>query len=477
MLLSALVTSAGSLRSLLPARALLAPSGVARFALVLAVTAGLIVIPATGADAAASKVDRVAGADRVATAVEVARTGWDTAPHALLATSLDYPDAIAAAAYAARSAAPVLLTPPTGLPGAVEAILADLGTTEVTILGGDAAVPTRIERRLRDLGIETTRVAGDDRFETAAAIALQAAGSDGAPLVALALGARKDQRDAWPDALAAASLAGLDSPAPTLLTAQGDLPSATADALALLAPSHVVVLGGDAAIADPVVEQIQGLGYATIRAFGDDRYETAVEVAEAALAGFGQADDTISGEQAVFVSGGDFPDALAAGALAARRSAPLLLVPQAILSDDVDAFIRDGDLLAGVLVGGTAAVSSHVQSELEAAVRGEPRPQRPPPPPPPCPPNSSPDCAYTYEHPIETWERLARCESGGNWHINTGNGYYGGLQFSLSSWRGVGGPGYPHQNSKWEQIHRAELLQDRQGWGAWPSCSRRLGLR
>lgn len=74
------------------------------------------------------------------------------------------------------------------------------------------------------------------------------------------------------------------------------------------------------------------------------------------------------------------------------------------------------------------------------------------------------------------WDQLAACESGGNWSINTGNGYYGGLQFALSSWQAVGGSGYPHQASKSEQIHRAQLLQARQGWGAWPACSAKLGL-
>lgn len=75
------------------------------------------------------------------------------------------------------------------------------------------------------------------------------------------------------------------------------------------------------------------------------------------------------------------------------------------------------------------------------------------------------------------WDRLAQCESGGNWSINTGNGYYGGLQFSLSSWRAVGGSGLPSQASKAEQISRAEALKARQGWGAWPACSSKLGLR
>lgn len=75
------------------------------------------------------------------------------------------------------------------------------------------------------------------------------------------------------------------------------------------------------------------------------------------------------------------------------------------------------------------------------------------------------------------WDRLAACESGGNWAINTGNGFYGGVQFTLSSWRGVGGSGYPNLASKSEQIARAQALQARQGWGAWPACAAKLGLR
>jgi LysM repeat protein len=75
------------------------------------------------------------------------------------------------------------------------------------------------------------------------------------------------------------------------------------------------------------------------------------------------------------------------------------------------------------------------------------------------------------------WDRLAGCESGGNWSINTGNGYYGGLQFSLSSWRAVGGSGLPSSASKSEQIARAEKLKAIQGWGAWPACTAKLGIR
>jgi resuscitation-promoting factor RpfA len=78
-----------------------------------------------------------------------------------------------------------------------------------------------------------------------------------------------------------------------------------------------------------------------------------------------------------------------------------------------------------------------------------------------------------------TWDRLARCESGGNWHINTGNGYYGGLQFSPGTWDAYGGNRFAsnaHRATKAEQIRVAERLLDARGWGPWPACSRKLGL-
>jgi uncharacterized protein YabE (DUF348 family) len=75
------------------------------------------------------------------------------------------------------------------------------------------------------------------------------------------------------------------------------------------------------------------------------------------------------------------------------------------------------------------------------------------------------------------WDKIARCESGGNWSINTGNGFYGGLQFSLGTWRAYGGHGLPSHASRSTQIAVAKKIQASQGWGAWPACTRKLGLR
>lgn len=71
------------------------------------------------------------------------------------------------------------------------------------------------------------------------------------------------------------------------------------------------------------------------------------------------------------------------------------------------------------------------------------------------------------------WDAVASCESGGNWQIATGNGYYGGLQFNMGTWRSNGGSGSPHQASREEQIRVANNVLKTQGIGAWPVCGKR----
>ncbi|HEU0086849.1 MAG TPA: transglycosylase family protein [Pseudonocardiaceae bacterium] len=78
-----------------------------------------------------------------------------------------------------------------------------------------------------------------------------------------------------------------------------------------------------------------------------------------------------------------------------------------------------------------------------------------------------------------TWDRIAKCESGGNWSINTGNGYYGGLQFSDATWDSYGGEAYAataDNATRKQQIAIAEKVLAGQGWGAWPTCSRQAGV-
>jgi len=89
----------------------------------------------------------------------------------------------------------------------------------------------------------------------------------------------------------------------------------------------------------------------------------------------------------------------------------------------------------------------------------------------------------TYVPPVlhgAAWDALSACESGGNWAINTGNGFYGGVQFDQNTWERHGGLRYaPRADlaTREEQIAIAEVTRAVQGWGAWPVCSRRAGVR
>lgn len=91
---------------------------------------------------------------------------------------------------------------------------------------------------------------------------------------------------------------------------------------------------------------------------------------------------------------------------------------------------------------------------------------------------SAPVSVPTPEHNV--WDSLAQCEAGGNWSINTGNGYHGGLQFHPQTWNGYGGQQYApyaYQATREQQIAVAEKVQAGQGWGAWPACTSKLGIR
>lgn len=76
---------------------------------------------------------------------------------------------------------------------------------------------------------------------------------------------------------------------------------------------------------------------------------------------------------------------------------------------------------------------------------------------------------------VNNWSGVADCESGGNWAINTGNGYYGGLQFNLGTWQAYGGRGMPHQQPAWYQASIADKIRVQSGLHHWPHCGRYYG--
>lgn len=206
-------------------------------------------------------------------------------------------------------------------------------------------------------GFALTRLAGDDRYATAALIATEA--FPAAETVVVASG----EAGHYADALAGNYLAGRLE-APVLLTGKKALPQATADALDRMGAREVVLLGGPSAVGE-AVEAALSSSYTVRRIAGDDRYGTARSIAMAAdAAGVGTVADL--GRTAVLARGNDYADALVAGPLAFARGLPVLITDPAVLSDATRSTLQDLDIAHVVIAGGTSAVSAQVQSEVSA---------------------------------------------------------------------------------------------------------------
>lgn len=295
---------------------------------------------------------RLFGRDRFETAAAVARASFPNgARTVLLATGLDFPDALAAGPAAARTGAPILLTFPDRLPAPTAAEIARLQPERVLVLGGPAAVGEAVAEAVRSLGPTVERIAGPDRYATAIAIS-QAAFPDGAPIVLVATGRN------FPDALVGAA-AGAALGGPVLLVPGETLPPSVAAEIDRLGPERVWVLGGPTVVAEAVVAAIAEHVPDVVRLAGPDRYGTAVAVA---------AETWATGPARLRAATGlGFPDALAAAA----TGEPLLLVPPtgvpAVVAAEIVRLAPDRI----VAVGGPAVLPDAVVSELEAARRGD----------------------------------------------------------------------------------------------------------
>jgi hypothetical protein len=234
----------------------------------------------------------------------------------------------------------------------------------VWLLGGQAAISEEVAAQIAELGPQVRRVAGEDRFGTAALVAGEVHTQTAE--VALALGRHSNPEQAWPDAVAAGALAATSARIPTLLSTVRALPPPTDQALETLGVRKVLLIGGTAAIRSAVADELKAQGYEVERLAGENRYGTSAAVATKARS-YHQGATPL-----VLASGAGYADALSAGALAARVGGPLLLAPPCALEQaPVTARHLDGDagsITQALLVGGESAVSERVRWQVGEAL-------------------------------------------------------------------------------------------------------------
>lgn len=296
----------------------------------------------------AAAVSRIQGPDRYATSASVAATYPAGHSVVYLASGTDFPDALAGAALAGMVDAPVLLVQHDRIPSSVASQLDRLNPGQIVILGGTEAVSDTVRDAARAYTDgDVTRLAGANRYETAAAIADTY--PTGISTVYVASGAD------YPDALSGSASAGRNG-RPMLLTTQGNLPAATRTALDRLNPGRIVILGGPAAVSNTVRDQLRNHTAGDVnRIAGANRYETSALIA-----------DTFPGNRSrVFAAtGADFPDALSGSALAAKEANPVLLATPTRLPTSVGDAIDGLNPDSGVVLGGYDSLNSIVLDQL-----------------------------------------------------------------------------------------------------------------
>lgn len=315
----------------------------------------------------APPVERVGGAERIATAVAISRRTFpadcalEDGGAVVLARADAYPDALAGGPLATARGGPVLLTGREGLAPATAAELERLCAGTAVLLGGEAALPAAVADQAAALAA-VERLGGGDRFATAALVAEELPSS---PTVYLVEGIAEDPARGWPDAVSASWVAAGEG-APVLLSARDVLPPSTAAALSARQPARTVAVGGTAALSDDVVAAVEAAaGGAVERAAGADRYGTSRALADRAA---------VAGEPVVLATGLAYPDALSAGPLVVAEGATLLLVD----GRDLEASAATADWLAEhagevpavIVVGGEEAVGGTVAEQAAAVLGG-----------------------------------------------------------------------------------------------------------
>lgn len=254
---------------------------------------------------ATAQTSRLYGSDRFLTAIDVSRTGWpDGSDTVILTNAMDYPDALSAAPLAKKYKAPILLTQKDKLHSDTAVELKRLKAKKVILVGGDGVLSTNVLYELRVMGLEVTRIAGQNRYDTSLAVAEEVGLNKG---VFVLSGSR------FQDALSVSAIAASQG-MPMLLVPEGDLTVKQKSVFGKSTVTKGVFVGSEADFNKKVIEYFPEYENIT----GDDPYDRNVNLIKTFEKGLDL--------NTVYVATGrDFPDALAASALAAKENNPLFL--------------------------------------------------------------------------------------------------------------------------------------------------------
>jgi len=306
----------------------------------------------------AFQTSRIYGVRQIDTAIEVSKTGWQQADTVLLANCDHFPDALVAAPLSHQLDAPILLTPAGGVDAKVMEEIRRLHATRVILLGGEVALSPQVASDIQSaVLIKPERIAGYDQYETAKKVAekvVELVGTKGQVILV--------SGEQFPDALSISAYAGATD-TPILLTESKKMPDATRRELNSLQQKgnlKTIVVGGEAVVSGATLNGLNSV----IRIAGYDRYETAADVHEFAR-------DVLTSQTTYMVTGENFPDALAAGGLAAKQRAGIVMTQRASLPGATYSLLSKATTssMKVVIIGGAAVVTDQIKCIVEGTVQ------------------------------------------------------------------------------------------------------------
>ena len=265
---------------------------------------------------------RLGGSNRYETARLITAEGWSSAENVVLANGANFADALSGVPLAYALNAPVILIDGKKIDSATMNMLTSLGAKNIYLLGGEGVINRDCVNQLKDKNFSVERVAGENRYGTAVAIAKKLAVVTGKPItdVFFAYGYN------YPDALAASSVAAIKGRPILYAPNKGGLDSITKEYIDSLDLKSAVALGGEAIISKEAYSEIKSSADSASRLYGANRYETAVKIIEKYSSSF-------TGSGIALATGTNYPDALSGAALAAKEKIAVLLVPSAFIGD------------------------------------------------------------------------------------------------------------------------------------------------
>ena len=292
-------------------------------------------------------VNRISGRDRFATSAEISERSFPGgASTVYVASGLNYPDAVSAAALAGAVQGPLLLVSSSSVPASLLSELRRLDPDRIIVAGSASVVSDSVLATLRTVAPRVDRVAGASRYDTSAQLVLDAYGASGAATVYLATGT------GYADALAAGpAAASVDAPVLLVPGKADTLDDGTLAVLAELRTTRVVIIGSAVAISDGIEAGLVSAGFTVSRIAGTDRFQTAARIASAHFP---------TAERSYIATGLNFADALSGGAAAGALGAPLLTVMPGCVPSSAHSTLRAQDPDDLILLGGLNAISPNV---------------------------------------------------------------------------------------------------------------------